>query len=334
MRNRRYLSVLCALGLSTAALWSTVAPASAQIHYEGLTVGGNLPVCSFNGDIAVTTGGACGSNPVRAPSQSIHIGGFDSSSNPTGGLRVYGDTGPNANTVQVIGGTTFENAVTLNQGANAGNQKITNLAGPTEASDAATKAYVDQAVSDTQDELDDHEARISDVEDTTADHETRISDVEDTTADHETRLNTVEGQTADHETRISTVETTTADHEVRVTTLEVEVADQSDQIASIQQDITSINRDISGLRNRDSELADGIAIALAMEQPQLLAGQTFAMRGGWGNFDGFHAFSLSAAGLVSRNAFGSGSSVIVDGGVGTSSANNMTAGRAGLTIGW
>ena len=92
--------------------------------------------------------------------------------------------------------------------------------------------------------------------------------------------------------------------------------------------------EINALGKRDDELADGIAIALAMAQPVFQSGQTFAMRFGWGNFDSSNAVALTAAGLLSKESLGPGSSVILDGGVGTSTAENMVAGRAGLTFGW
>jgi hypothetical protein len=115
-----------------------------------------------------------------------------------------------------------------------------------------------------------------------------------------------------------------ADHEQRIGNLEAEVG----------QGFGALKSQISQLGKRDSQLADGIAISLALAQPVFQAGQTFAVRAGWGNFDGSNAFGVTAAGLVTRNGLGIGTSVVIDDGLGTSTAENMIAGRAGMTLGW
>ena len=106
-------------------------------------------------------------------------------------------------------------------------------------------------------------------------------------------------------------------------------------------DVAGLQSQINGLGRRDKELAGGIAIATAIATPTLLSGQTFAMRGGWGSFDGETALSFSAAGLLARGYAGSTSSLVVDVGVGSvvdvgskGTGTNMTAGRAGITFGW
>jgi len=99
-------------------------------------------------------------------------------------------------------------------------------------------------------------------------------------------------------------------------------------------DFTGLQSQINGLGRRDSELADGIAVSLALAQPIMLPGQTFAVRGGWGNFDGSNAVGVTAAGVVGRGYWGPTSAVVVDGGVGVSTQENVVAGRSGVTLGW
>ncbi len=96
--------------------------------------------------------------------------------------------------------------------------------------------------------------------------------------------------------------------------------------------ITELQSDIDRLNKRDGKLADGIAIAMAMANPVIQPNQNFAMRVGWGTYDGRHAGSVSAVGVVSRGAFGSGSTVAIDGGVGFT--DGEVAGRAGLSFGF
>jgi hypothetical protein len=85
---------------------------------------------------------------------------------------------------------------------------------------------------------------------------------------------------------------------------------------------------------RVDELADGVAIALAIDQPIFHNGQTFAMHLGYGNFDGSDAVGMSMAGIVDRGSFGSKSTVTVDAGVGVGTDTGVVAAKAGLTFGW
>jgi autotransporter adhesin len=99
-------------------------------------------------------------------------------------------------------------------------------------------------------------------------------------------------------------------------------------------EITNINNQITILKQNDKELMDGIAISLALAQPIFQPGQTFAMRAGWGNFDGANAVGITAAGLVGRGYWGPTSAIIVDAGIGTGTSEGVVGGRAGVTFGW
>ncbi len=99
-------------------------------------------------------------------------------------------------------------------------------------------------------------------------------------------------------------------------------------------DINALNSQIGGLQKRDNELAEGIAIALALSTPTFQGNQTFAARFGWGNFDGSNAMGLSLAGVLDRGGFGKGTSVVIDGGIGYGSAEGTVAGKGGITFGF
>ncbi len=79
---------------------------------------------------------------------------------------------------------------------------------------------------------------------------------------------------------------------------------------------------------------EGTAIALSLEQPIFLPGQSFAMRAGWGEFESQNAFGVSAAGVIARDVLGYGSTVVVDAGIGAGSNYNTVAGKAGVTLGF
>jgi trimeric autotransporter adhesin len=79
---------------------------------------------------------------------------------------------------------------------------------------------------------------------------------------------------------------------------------------------------------------EGTALALAIEQPLFMPGQSFAIRAGWGDYEGQNAFGVSAAGVLARNFMGYGSTVVVDAGVGVGGNYNGVAGKAGVTFGF
>lgn len=107
-----------------------------------------------------------------------------------------------------------------------------------------------------------------------------------------------------------------------------------EQFTETRQSVSVLQNDVRGLRKRDEELAEGIAISMAVATPSFQPGQTFALRAGWANFDGSSAFGLSAAGIIDRGTFGYGSTVILDAGLGTGATQSVSAGRAGVTLGW
>lgn len=103
-------------------------------------------------------------------------------------------------------------------------------------------------------------------------------------------------------------------------------------IAELGSRFNSIDEQVTRLDGRDEELAQGIAVSMALQQPQIRDNQSFAMRLAYGNFDGTSAVAVTAAGVVSRGAFGQNTSVTVDLGMGTSGRN--VGGTAGVTFGW
>ncbi len=89
----------------------------------------------------------------------------------------------------------------------------------------------------------------------------------------------------------------------------------------------------------------GVAIATAIETPELASGESFGIRFGWGGFDSFegntNAVGLSAIGVVARNVFGQGDRLAVDAGLGLGwsefqgySESAVVAGRAGMQLTW
>jgi len=89
-----------------------------------------------------------------------------------------------------------------------------------------------------------------------------------------------------------------------------------------------------------SELKAGVAIALAVDSPDLSGGEKFAMRVGWGNFQGdANAVGFSAVGLVCSGCFNG--RISLDGSVGmgwsdykTYNADAIIGSRLGMRWSW
>jgi len=111
-------------------------------------------------------------------------------------------------------------------------------------------------------------------------------------------------------------------------------------IAGNRDDIAANAADIADNRDDIDTNTQGVAIAIAMEGPDLAGNETFALAANWGTFEGVNAFAASATGVLSRDVFADGSGVRLSasGGIGFSpsqdGADDSVAGRAGVQLSW
>lgn len=280
---------------ASAILLALSAAANAQLRIEGINLTGDFAVCTDSTGIFVPVDDDCAA-PIIGPAQEFF----------SINALTIGPAGSQARFNTGTGAASFSGATSFTGSIDAGNNRIQNVGTPINPGDAANKGYVDgqNAIQDT-----------------------RITNVETVNTQQDTRLTGVETVNTQQNTRLTGVEIVNTQQDGRLFTLEGAVASQGEEI-------NQINNRIGQLRDRDRELAGGIAIAMALDQPNLLAGQQFAVRVGWGNFDGSNAVGVSAAGLVSNDVFGPGSTMVLDVGVGASSVDDMVGGKAGITFGW
>jgi len=88
------------------------------------------------------------------------------------------------------------------------------------------------------------------------------------------------------------------------------------------------------LNNRIKDVRDGVAIALAIQTPDLIAGEKFGVSVNWGNFEGANAFGVGLQGVLGNNLLGAGERVSLTGGVGVSTERSNVGGRAGVQFTW
>jgi hypothetical protein len=103
-------------------------------------------------------------------------------------------------------------------------------------------------------------------------------------------------------------------------------------IAGLNGQIGGLQSEINALGRRDKELADGIAVSLALSQPVLPSGKTVALNLGWGNFEGSNGFGATGALVFTPNW--NNTAVVLHGGVGVGTDTGSVGSRAGLTFAW
>jgi hypothetical protein len=299
-----------------------VVPANAQVNFVGQGIPGAddiFAVCAVGNSINIVGASTCsGANAPATTVTAVEIGTTTLFANGNAvlgaGLTTNGGISVTTGNINIANGDLFaQDVITSGFGSFAGGISVTTsdvtvrmngnriqeVGAPQVATDAATKGYVDSenAAQNTQ----------------IASQQGQINNIVTVNNAQQTQINS-QGE--------------------RIGSLETQGAQQQLEINELFERDASQQRQIGNLQERDKELAEGIAIALSLDAPTFQPGQDFAMRLGWGNFDGSNAFGATAAGVLDRGSFGANSTVTLDGGVGFGLQQNTVAGKAGLSFGW
>ena len=86
----------------------------------------------------------------------------------------------------------------------------------------------------------------------------------------------------------------------------------------------------AAINDLDDELSAGIAIATALENPDLTGNERFGVMVNYGNYEGSGAVGISAVGVLGNNVFDDGDRVAIAGAVGFSTQESQVAGRVGI----
>ncbi len=93
-----------------------------------------------------------------------------------------------------------------------------------------------------------------------------------------------------------------------------------------------VNSGMRSLGNRIDKVSEGVAIAMAVQNPTLTGGDRFGITFNWGAFDSNNAFGMAAIGIIGQNMFGAGEKMGLTGGFGFT--DRQVAGRAGVQFTW
>jgi len=105
----------------------------------------------------------------------------------------------------------------------------------------------------------------------------------------------------------------------------VNVGQLNAAVAGINSDITTLFDQNDQQDRKIGKANEGVAMALAMESPNVPAGSSFALSGGVGGFQGKHALATAISAAV-------GSTAVVSGGVGVSLNTGEIGYRAGFQV--
>lgn len=86
----------------------------------------------------------------------------------------------------------------------------------------------------------------------------------------------------------------------------------------------------SKIAKLDDELSAGIAMATALENPDLTGNETFGVMVNYGNYEGSSAIAITAMGVLGRDVLEPGDRVSLGGGVGFSTDEGQVGGRVGV----
>jgi len=112
-----------------------------------------------------------------------------------------------------------------------------------------------------------------------------------------------------------------------------ELAKTNNKLGKVENRVDALEQSQAALEQRFEnafeQSLDGVAIAMALSSPDLVAGERFAMKFNLGTYNGANAFGVSVAGVLARTDFGR---VTLSGGVATTGDN--TGGNVGMQLSW
>lgn len=285
-----------------------------QVFTTGIQNSGTLSTAGINNSGSLLQTGTATFNG------SVTMDGFNANSGRIGTLNAAFAT---------VSSLTVTPGGQLNMSGN----RIQNVGAPIADTDAANKAYVDNAVSSVQGNVAalsttvaDHETRITAVENTNNVQDNRITAVENANGVQDTRLNAVETENVTQNTRLTSVENVNIAQDSRMTAIEAVNTIQSNQISTLQDQVGGLQNSVTGLRRNIREANGGIAAAVALGGTMVVPESNVSLSFNLATYRGEQGFSGAVVGRVAPKIY-------VNAGVGGSTVRKSTAGRVGISFG-
>jgi len=108
----------------------------------------------------------------------------------------------------------------------------------------------------------------------------------------------------------------------------------TDANGNIAGDGGALFNSFSSARQDIDDNREGVALAIALDAPDFVSGETFGMKMKLATFEGETAFGFSAAGVIAQDVFGQGTRLTVDAGVGVGASEGTVGGGVGMQLTW
>jgi hypothetical protein len=121
--------------------------------------------------------------------------------------------------------------------------------------------------------------------------------------------------------------------------IELVTTDQAGNLASISAEDILDTLDFDGVFDeihRDiKDVEEGVAVAMATEDPDLVADESFGIKASYGNFKGSDALGVAMSGVLARDMFEDGRGrLTLSGGLGIGLQEDNVGGRVSTQITW
>lgn len=274
-------------------------------YFSGPLVSNQLTTGAINASTLFTTGGAT-------------VSGFFTANN---GASILGTT--QLQTARISQNLTVLNGATVNMGGN----RVQNVGGPVDATDATNKDYVDSAVAQTNAVNARQDQELTDIRTVNARQDQELGDVRAVNTQQASQISAVETANTRQDQELTQVRAVNSTQADQIAALQALDAQQGQQIVALQVGQAALLGMIDETRRELEETNEGVAMGLAMESPALPPGANFALSGGVGYFGDRSAVTTAITTRISPNASFSA-------GVGVGLNSGKFGARGGFQIAW
>jgi len=94
-----------------------------------------------------------------------------------------------------------------------------------------------------------------------------------------------------------------------------------DQFPSLDNDLSALDGRLTKLDRRTDENESGIALAMSMQNPDLVGAERFGVAANWGTFEGANALGMALMGVLGHDFVTKGDRAAISGGFGVGLSN-------------
>lgn len=266
---------------------------------------------------------------------SVTTGSLAADSVSTGTIRVTGqsffDRYVYANGGLVVGRSL---ALAADSNVNFNGNAIHNVGAPVEATDAATKGYVDSAITGVQGNVAAISTQIDAINATDARQDGQITAIQATDTRQDGQIAAIQATDTRQDGQIAGIQATDTRQDAQITAIQAVDAQQTaqittlqDQVRGIQGDVAGLRQDIGGLRQDIRRANAGIAAAVALGGTMVVPDSKVSVSFNLATYRGQQGYSAALVGQLAPRIY-------ANVGVAGSTVRGSSTGRVGIAFGF